>query len=671
MLFSQWKLFRPISALRRRVAQYARRPAFLASQLGFKLLAIVACVVILGMTLSSILTLSLHRDQLMDSAQLAARRVTVAIQASLEPALSSHDHAILAAAIAEVPGETGVERVRLLDMTGQIRLSSVESEAGARFGFGAPHCAACHRGGASPVAGAIPPASQITEDALLNVQVIANRPTCQRCHGQQATTLGLLLVETPLAELNAQLRASLWRMMLAALGTMALLVGLMMPALNRLVIRPVRALARGAVEIGAGNLEFQLPAGGDDELGDLARSFQAMQQRLKTDSVAMEQRNRELAMLNEIARTTNQLLDPQQILELTIDIAVNSLGVAAGAVALLDADRGRFTLHACKGMSGCTGVACRLRAVHYAVAGMAEQNSELLYVPDLAADRRFYGLWEDPQGRSYIGIPLNADGAIIGTMAFITHPGQRLTDEGAHTLNKIGDEVGRTLMHAFRYQHARYYAAVEERDRLAREMHDSLAQALAYLKLKASVADELLSRGQIDKARENLGEVREIASETYTDVREAIFNLRESAQSGMEFFTALDHYLAEYRLHYGLPVTFHLAGDGTRPVFSAEVGIEVYRIVQEALTNVRKHARASQAWVRLARAGNGWQITVEDDGCGFDPAHVSRNGQQHIGMQIMRERAESVGAALELDSQPGQGTRVTVRVPPSPGNGTR
>ena len=303
------------------------------------------------MILSSMLTLSLHRQQLMDNAQLAARRVTVAIQASLEHAMTSNDHAILAAAIAEVPGETGVERVRLLDMTGQIRLSSVESEAGARFGFGAPLCAACHHGGASPVAGAIPPTSQITKDALLNVQVIANRPTCQRCHGQQATTLGLLLVETPLAELNAQLQASLWRMVLAALGTIALLVGLMMPALNRLVIRPVRALARDAAEIGAGNLDYRISIRNDDELGDLAQSFETMQAQIKTTRAVMEQRNRELATLNDIAGVTSQLLDPQQILNLTIDVTVNSLGVAAGAISLLNVESGRFTLHACHGMA--------------------------------------------------------------------------------------------------------------------------------------------------------------------------------------------------------------------------------------------------------------------------------------------------------------------------------
>ena len=252
-------------------------------------------------------------------------------------------------------------------------------------------------------------------------------------------------------------------------------------------------------------------------------------------------------------------------------------------------------------------------------------------------------------------------------MALITHPDQRLTDEGARTLVKIGNAVGRALAQALRYHNLRYFAAVEERSRLAREMHDSLAQALAYLKLKASVTDELLSGGQIDKARQNLAEVKEIAGETYSDVRETIFSLRESAMPGLEFVPTLEHYVSEYRLHYGLPVTLDVSRNGTQPTFPAATGIQLYRIVQEALTNVRTHAGASQAWVRLAHADDGWRITVEDDGRGFDPTQIESNGRQHFGVQIMRERAEGVGARLELDSQPGLGTRVVILVPSAPG----
>ena len=246
-------------------------------------------------------------------------------------------------------------------------------------------------------------------------------------------------------------------------------------------------------------------------------------------------------------------------------------------------------------------------------------------------------------------------------MSFLTRPGQKLTEQGVETLKTIGDQVGAALANAFKYQNARYLAAVEERDRLAWEMHDSLAQALAYLKLKASLTDELLAGGEIDKAKANLREVREIAGETYTDVREAIFSLRESALS-TGFLPALERYLTEYRTTYGVEVFLNVE-EGLNPTFAAETGVQLYRIIQEALTNVRKHADACRAWVRVSRENGFWRITVEDDGRGFAPSAMHRNGEQPYGIQIMRERAESVGAALELTSEPGRGTRVTIQAP--------
>jgi two-component system nitrate/nitrite sensor histidine kinase NarX len=97
--------------------------------------------------------------------------------------------------------------------------------------------------------------------------------------------------------------------------------------------------------------------------------------------------------------------------------------------------------------------------------------------------------------------------------------------------------------------------------------------------------------------------------------------------------------------------------------FSPEVDIQLLHIIQEALTNVRKHAQASRVWVRFERQDSILLITVEDDGRGFDPARLNREGQWYFGLQIMRERAESIGGSLELDSWPGRGTRVLMRMP--------
>ena len=131
------------------------------------------------------------------------------------------------------------------------------------------------------------------------------------------------------------------------------------------------------------------------------------------------------------------------------------------------------------------------------------------------------------------------------------------------------------------------------------------------------------------------------------------------------FLPILREYLAEYRTHYGLDARLVVDHEYLAE-FPADVGIQITCIIQEALTNVRKHARANKAWVRFEQNSDWMRISVEDDGRGFDPAQVTGKGWQYFGLQIMGERAESVGGDLELDSRPGQGTRVVIRVPLTP-----
>ncbi len=124
-------------------------------------------------------------------------------------------------------------------------------------------------------------------------------------------------------------------------------------------------------------------------------------------------------------------------------------------------------------------------------------------------------------------------------------------------------------------------------------------------------------------------------------------------------------YLNEYRSDYGLDT--RLVADADEIQLSPEVEAQVFRIVQEALTNVRKHAQASRAWIRFERDDGLCCITIEDDGQGFDPDQATWDSQRHFGLQIMPERARNVGGSLELDSHPGKGTRVLIRVPLSSG----
>lgn len=206
-------------------------------------------------------------------------------------------------------------------------------------------------------------------------------------------------------------------------------------------------------------------------------------------------------------------------------------------------------------------------------------------------------------------------------------------------------------------------AETRERNRVAQELHDTVAQALGYLNLKITSTTALLNNGQIEAATANLREVKKIVAETYTDVREEIFNLRANAFEGLSFLELLHKYIDKYRSFYNLDIQLILEADEALFEFPAEVGPQLIRTIQEALINVRKHAKVNRAIIRLSRDEDQVRISVEDQGQGFDPAHLTRVGSSSFGLQIMRERVESIGGSLDVLSTPGQGTQIILRYP--------
>jgi signal transduction histidine kinase len=210
-------------------------------------------------------------------------------------------------------------------------------------------------------------------------------------------------------------------------------------------------------------------------------------------------------------------------------------------------------------------------------------------------------------------------------------------------------------------------ATLEERDRLARELHDNVAQALGYMNLQITAIGELLTAGEMIKAQTSLRELKQIVGETYTDVREEIFNLRAKTSLGLSFLDTLRDYLARYRTYYELDVQMVMEAEESLLELSAEVGAQIIRIIQEALINVRKHARVDKAIIRLRREAERICISVEDEGQGFDPAQLEQTDKSGFGLQIMAERAEGVGGDLEIDTAPSEGGRVLIWIPVTPG----
>lgn len=204
-------------------------------------------------------------------------------------------------------------------------------------------------------------------------------------------------------------------------------------------------------------------------------------------------------------------------------------------------------------------------------------------------------------------------------------------------------------------------ATLAERERLARELHDSLAQVLGVARLRLAT---LAIHPDVDPdgpVRRELDEVADLCHEAYADVRETILGLREAGQSDRSLLETLESYVHKYTRTSGVPTTLSVGVEGElRLPPGAEV--QIIRVIQEALTNVRKHAGARTASVGVHAAADGVRFTVADDGRGFHLPHPA-DEREGYGLYAMRERAEQVGGTLVVDSRPGAGTRVTVTVP--------
>jgi signal transduction histidine kinase len=244
-------------------------------------------------------------------------------------------------------------------------------------------------------------------------------------------------------------------------------------------------------------------------------------------------------------------------------------------------------------------------------------------------------------------------------------PASASTDEIgelAHAFNRMADELERHAQTQQERSAVRQRAIVEERERIARELHDGLAQVLGYVNTKATAVRLLLKKRQTEAAETQLQQLEDAARGLFVDVREAILGLKMTGANDARLAAMLAEYARHFSQLSDLPVEVTIAPSVETLCLSAETELQLLRIVQEALANVRKHAAASLACVCLRNGGPLLELTVRDDGRGFDPEQARHHRRPHFGLSTMRERAEAIGAEFSLESRPGDGTTVTVRL---------
>jgi signal transduction histidine kinase len=257
-----------------------------------------------------------------------------------------------------------------------------------------------------------------------------------------------------------------------------------------------------------------------------------------------------------------------------------------------------------------------------------------------------------------LAVPLHVNGGVIGVLDVVNKVGG-FSEEDVPVLSLFANQAAMAIEHARLQQQAEQLAVLAERQRLARELHDSVTQSLYSVTLYANAAALALAAGKDDVTAGYLQELQETAQEGMRDMRLLIFQLHPPVLEAEGLVAALQARLAAVEGRAGLQTEFRVEGERRLPIAIEE---ELYWIAQEALNNVRKHAAARRVTVHLHFTAATISLEVSDDGVGFDPQAVRAEGRGGGGLRSIAERAARVGGRLTHESQPGAGTRLRVEV---------
>jgi signal transduction histidine kinase len=346
------------------------------------------------------------------------------------------------------------------------------------------------------------------------------------------------------------------------------------------------------------------------------------------------------------------------VLQRIVDVARGLAGARYAALGVPDGE-GNFAQFITAGMSPELVAAMGpLPRTHGLLGAMLEADAPHR-TPDIRRDPRFRGWWPSrhPQMASFLGVPIVSRDEVIGAFYLTDKEGaDEFGAEDEDLIVMLAAHAAVAIENARLYERSRELSAIEERNRLARDLHDSVAQKLFGIVLAAQSAATLLDRSA-EEARGQVERLADLAQETMVELRSLVFQLRPAVIESDGLAPALAKHVEVLRRVHRL----HIDLDASGPVrLRPGIDEEVFKIAQEALQNALRHAGAERLEVSLREDRGALALRVADDGAGFDPAAPR---SRSLGLTSMEERAAALGATLRIDSAPGAGTTISLEVP--------
>ena len=377
----------------------------------------------------------------------------------------------------------------------------------------------------------------------------------------------------------------------------------------------------------------------------------------------LERRNHELSVLNEIARELNRSVELGEALGFTLSQVAELLGLRTAWIWLLEDSSPEPYLAAARNLPpALANNPRRMDGAGYCYCLDTYKKGDLEGAANVnvLTCTRLDGLVDGTGGlRYHASIPLYAGEKKLGVMNVASPQWRGLSAEDLQLLSTIGDLLAIAIERARLFDRSARLGAVEERNRLAREIHDTLAQGLTATGLQLESAEAFLDDEYgAERAREPLRRALSLTRSNLDEARRSVLDLRAAPLEGRSLPEALGTLVDRWEAQTNVATRFG-AVNGSRPL-PPRVEVALYRVCQESLTNVARHAGANRVTVRLVATPDAVRLVVQDDGRGFDPSVV---GEGRHGIVGMRERVGMIGGSLEVDDGPDGGTRVEVTVP--------
>ena len=448
-----------------------------------------------------------------------------------------------------------------------------------------------------------------------------------------------------------------YRQLLLVLLSLGVIVPVLVTAYGvRHITDPIQKLIQAAEQVMAGQFKQRIEVKTGDEIETLADQFNLMSAELDESYSSLEKkvadRTRELAMMNAILSVASRSLDIHEILEEALNIIIKQMDFKAGASFTLESDPTIPLLVSHQGFERAVALDLGSASPIKSQVGFVDHPSKVAtYEINDVQDEKLHSRLIQSSFRTLVYVPLSTKGRDLGFFILARHALLPLSPEESSLLSSIGQQIGVAMENAHLYEQAEEAAITAERHRLARELHDAVTQTLFSANLIADVLPKIWKRNP-EEGLQNLEELRQLTRGALAEMRTMLLEMRPETLERADLKSLLTQLADAFVGRVRVPVSLDIQGDCK---LTHEVKLVFYRVAQEALNNIAKHSGARQVDVRLECQPGGLKLCVKDDGLGFEPDSLPPG---HMGIAIMRERANSIGASLEIESQINQGTTV-------------